>query len=219
MGGRFRNAGVFNGDLSAWDVSSVTSMRAMFTMTENFDTTQAFNSDISKWDVSSVTDMRYMFSHAYSFNRDISKWDVSSVTNMDHMFDHAESFRQTLCGDAWINSKATQDRMFDGSSGSISEAVCTAASTPDTTKGPLDHPSPPPSPERELIARTPSALTMTCPRCGTFTKSGRRSCCAPGGAWFTNCGDTHKKNVGHRWFDGVATCKRKFRTIGLLSVH
>merc|ERR1712032_1386329 len=103
------------------------------------------------------------------------------------------------------NSKAEQDRMFQGSPGSISETVCASASLP----------------ERELIVRTPSpksvsapsstptmAKTMTCPNCGTFKKSGRSSCCAPGGAWFKNCGGAGNKNVGHKWFEGVAACKR-----------
>merc|ERR1719247_1372569 len=87
-----------------------------------------FNGDISKWDVSSVTDMSFMFSAAKLFNSDISKWDVSSVTDMLRMFSHATSFKQKLCGDAWINSKASKSGMFAGSSGSISTAECTTAS-------------------------------------------------------------------------------------------
>ena len=41
---------MFNGDLSKWDVSSVTNMKDMFSYAE------IFNSDLSKWDVSSVKD-------------------------------------------------------------------------------------------------------------------------------------------------------------------
>jgi surface protein len=40
---------VFNGDLSMWDVSKVTTMKWTFL------NAQAFNGDISKWDVSKVT--------------------------------------------------------------------------------------------------------------------------------------------------------------------
>merc|ERR1719201_3088543 len=47
---------------------------------------------------------------------------------------------------------------------------------------------------------------MTCPKCGTFKKSGRVSCCAPGGAWFKNCGGAGNKNVGHRWSEGTEAC-------------
>ena len=78
-----------------------------------------FNTDISKWDVSRVTDMMRMFTGTTSFNGDISKWDVSRVTNMNGMFFGATSFNQILCGQAWVNSKARQMTMFDGSLGSI----------------------------------------------------------------------------------------------------
>jgi len=44
----------YNGDISRWNVSSVTNMRCMFRRTP-------FNGDISGWDVSSVTDMWGMF--------------------------------------------------------------------------------------------------------------------------------------------------------------
>merc|ERR1712032_1777544 len=181
MIGMFSGTEAFNGDISEWDVSQVTDMIGMFSGTE------AFNGDISKWDVSSVTDMRGMFFNANAFNGDISKWDVSSVTNMILMFSFAKSFKQKLCGAAWVNSKAEQDRMFQASPGSISETVCTS--------------------DRELIVRT-MAKTMTCLKCGMFKKSGRSSCCAPGGAWFKNCGGARNKNVGHKWFEGVAACKR-----------
>merc|ERR1711937_642825 len=70
---------------------------------------------------------------------------------------------------------------------------------------------PPMVPDRELIVRTPiitsvstPAITstttnmITCPKCGTFKKSGRVSCCAPGGAWYRNCGGASNRNVAHR---------------------
>ena len=199
MQGMFMHAESFNGDISKWEVSSVTDMIAMFLKAERFD------GDISKWDVSRVKNMNRMFKNAVSFNSDLSMWDVSSVIDMDQMFLEAESVDQKLCGPAWVNSQATKTDMFVGSDGSISQSECTTL------------------PERELIARTQiatsasiSAITPTigktiaCPKCGTFEKSGRKSCCAPGGAWFKNCGGVGNKNVDHKWFDGVAACKRKF---------
>merc|ERR1719174_1643012 len=48
---------------------------------------------------------------------------------------------------------------------------------------------------------------VSCPRCGTFRKSGRVSCCAPGGAWFKNCGGLGSKFLNHRWSEGVKSCK------------
>ena len=70
----------FNKDISSWDTSNVSDMRAMFL------DARKFNQDISKWDVSNVGSMAYMFSGALSFQGDISAWDVSSVQNMDSMF-------------------------------------------------------------------------------------------------------------------------------------
>ena len=52
---------------------------------------------------------------------------------------------------------------------------------------------------------------MTCPKCGAFTKSGRVSCCAPGGAWFKNCGGARNGNADHKWIEGVTACKGKSR--------
>jgi surface protein len=65
----------FSGDISKWDVSSVTVMDGMF-----FDNSQ-FNGDISKWDVSSVTEMENMFMGS-KISGDISGWDVSKVTDV-----------------------------------------------------------------------------------------------------------------------------------------
>ena len=209
----FTGARSFNGDLSKWDVSSVTDTAGMFSET-------SFNGDLSTWDVSSVTDMTGMFRQAKVFNRDLSKWDVSSVTRMDDMFFHAASFKQKLCGFHWVKSKASKSNMFEGSSGSIARTACTSAPTPATTQVTHQYVSRQPIPDRELIVRTPISTlsvtsmidrTITCPRCGTFRKSGRFSCCAPGGAWFKNCGGVGSKNVDHRWSDGVKACKCKFK--------
>ena len=89
----FSHASSFNGDISGWDVSSVTTMRSMFSVTD------VFNQDISFWNVSSVTNMRVMFSDATAFNQPLDAWDVSSVTNMRGMFYIAPAFNQPL--DAW----------------------------------------------------------------------------------------------------------------------
>merc|ERR1712032_338731 len=67
-----------------------------------------------------------MFDGAHSFNQDLSKWDVSRVTDMQQMFTEASAFQQTLCGAAWVNSRASKIDMFYGSPGSISKTVCAA---------------------------------------------------------------------------------------------
>ena len=80
----YGKAGVanFDGDISEWDVSNVTSMWEMFYNSK-------FNGDISSWDVSNVTNMSGMFQNSI-FNGDISDWDVSSVKNMSNMFDKSK---------------------------------------------------------------------------------------------------------------------------------
>jgi surface protein len=112
----FRN--FFNADLSKWDVSRVTTMKHMFYYASSF------KADLSKWKVSQVLDMRGMFHLASLFNTDLSKWDVSRVIDMRWMFAYANSFQQTLCGAAWVKSKASKVDMFTHSLGSISDTVC-----------------------------------------------------------------------------------------------
>ncbi|RYY85327.1 BspA family leucine-rich repeat surface protein [archaeon] len=46
-----------NGDISKWDIGSVTGMRTMFYGARDF------NQPIESWDVSKVTSMGFMFSH------------------------------------------------------------------------------------------------------------------------------------------------------------
>ena len=68
MRGMLCYAAVFNGEISHWNVSSVTDTNMMFSYAKSFD------GDVSKWDVSSVTDMRRMFSSAASCNGDLSTY-------------------------------------------------------------------------------------------------------------------------------------------------
>jgi surface protein len=76
----FRDATTFNGDISEWDVSSVTNMEGMFSRAS------AFNGDISNWDVSSVTNINSMFDGATAFEQTLC-WDLTSVVERDFMFD------------------------------------------------------------------------------------------------------------------------------------
>ena len=86
---------------------------------------KVFNQPLS-FNTSLVTNMDNMFNGATSFNKPLNKWNVSSVTDMKFMFADANSFQQTLCGAAWVKSKASKTDMFDESPGSISKAVCGA---------------------------------------------------------------------------------------------
>ena len=107
MSSMFFGAASFNGDISTWNVSSVTDMSSMFFGAASF------NGDISTWNVSSVTDMSSMFFGAAAFNQPLNDWDVSSVTDMNNMFSGAISFNQPL--NTWDTSSVTDmDRMFSG---------------------------------------------------------------------------------------------------------
>ena len=56
----------FNGDISQWDVSNVTTMYLMFCESD-------FNGDISNWNVRNVQDMGAMFFNA-QFKGDLNLW-------------------------------------------------------------------------------------------------------------------------------------------------
>ena len=95
----FYNCSAFNSEISAWDVSSVKVMNRMFY------SCSVFNSDISSWDVSSVTDMNRMLLDCSAFNSDISAWDVSDVTDMTRTFYNCSTFNSDIS--AWDVSDVT----------------------------------------------------------------------------------------------------------------
>ena len=98
--------GIFNDDISNWNVSKIESMSYMF------DTNQSFNQDISNWNVGNVESMNSMFSSS-AFNQDISNWNVGNVTNMNSMFKDSK-FDQNISG--WDVSKVVDfTDMFEGS--------------------------------------------------------------------------------------------------------
>jgi uncharacterized repeat protein (TIGR02543 family) len=102
----FSSAGLFNQDISSWDVSAVTTMERMFERANSFD------QDIGNWDVSAVINMSGMFISAGSFNQNINGWDVSSVTNMNAMFFRTEDFRQDI-GSWDVSNVTNMDSMFE----------------------------------------------------------------------------------------------------------
>ena len=63
----------FNQDISRWDVSSVTNMKAMFYRAALFD------QDIGDWDVRNVTNMRLMLSLANALNRNLGRWYITDA--------------------------------------------------------------------------------------------------------------------------------------------
>ena len=65
------------------------------------------------------------------------------------------------------------------------------------------------------MTTTTSRPISVCPKCGTSKKSGKRSCCAPGGAWYKNCGSAGNAKAAYTWFEGVQACTQAFA--GMLS--
>ena len=114
LGAMFQNATAFNQDISSWNVSNVTQMNSMFR------SATAFDQDISGWNVSNVTLMQNMFDSATSFDQDISGWDVSSATTMASIFRSASSFNQDLS--AWKLNPAGVDMSSALDSSGISQA-------------------------------------------------------------------------------------------------
>ena len=104
----FDGARAFNGDISNWDTSGITTMRQMFRWAEKF------NQDISNWDTNLVTDMESMFEEAEVFNQPLNAWDdsVGNVTNMKQMFFYADAFNQDI-GDWDTGSVLTMESMFE----------------------------------------------------------------------------------------------------------
>ena len=72
MSAMFRES-VFNGDISNWNVSSVTTFNSMFFSASSFDR------DLSSWNTGNATSMNLMFNNATKFKSNLSQWNVSKV--------------------------------------------------------------------------------------------------------------------------------------------
>ena len=90
LGSMFRAATAFNGDVSRWNTTNVTSMSSMFRGAA------AFNADISQWSMANVNNTSFMFTDATLFNADISQWNMADVTNMSAMFRNARDFNAPI---------------------------------------------------------------------------------------------------------------------------
>ncbi len=107
----FRKAGNFNQDLSNWDVSNVTNMNAMFSEATNFNNNGVPLSWGNK--TGNVTDFTQTFHKCWSFNQPLNDWDVSSAISMTSMFGNTHVFNQSL--DNWdVSNVTTMDKMFTG---------------------------------------------------------------------------------------------------------
>lgn len=106
----FREAAVFNSDISMLDLSSVTNMAAMFR------NAAAFNQDVTNLHTNNVTNMANMFRGAALVNQDLSSWPVYNVTAMDDMFREATAFNSDL-SDWCVPGIASEPGGFDTNAG------------------------------------------------------------------------------------------------------
>ena len=65
------------------------------------------------------------------------------------------------------------------------------------------------STEASTATSTSVASSTQCPKCGLSKKSGKRSCCSRGGAWFNKCGDAGDSRFEHTWVEGIQACQSK----------
>ncbi|GAA4449514.1 hypothetical protein GCM10023092_03860 [Rurimicrobium arvi] len=99
------NGGAFN----LWDVSNMTSLRAMFCLATSFD------QDLSSWDVRKVTNFRAMFSNARNFTNggvSLSSWRPVSATDMGEMFSTTQYNKPLDWCDTTLQHVTSTDFMF-----------------------------------------------------------------------------------------------------------
>jgi Mycoplasma protein of unknown function, DUF285 len=103
---KFAGASSFNGDLSKWNVSLVSSMSSVFQVAASF-----VGGDLTAWDTSRVVDMGSVFVQASSFTGNVSTWNVSSVQFMTNAFWYCYEFHGDLKN--WDTSNVVStERMF-----------------------------------------------------------------------------------------------------------
>ena len=61
------------------------------------------------------------------------------------------------------------------------------------------------------VAKAKAAMTtrkagVVCDKCAPLKKSGKHSCCAPGGTWFNKCGNAGDKDAHYSWLEGIRAC-------------
>ena len=74
----------FCGDISRWDVSTVT--RNVVHFESMFQGAEVFNQPIGKWKIEKAEYMRHMFYDADNFEQDLTNWQVDNVLNHTLMF-------------------------------------------------------------------------------------------------------------------------------------
>ena len=198
-------------------------------MSYMFKGASSFNGDIWNWHVLRVVTMAYMFKGATSFDRKLCgiSW-VRSTARKDSMFlgssgsisttvcTPTRTFSPTVCTDAILSNTFIDVKRVIKAIYATSTSMRATVPTINPAGTPTGMPTSTPT-ATSTVAAPVIASSMACPKCGTFKKSGRVSCCAPGGAWFRMCGSDSNANVEHTWIEGLRACKGKLVTDGMHS--
>lgn len=87
-------------DISNWDMSKATNLRAMFYKTKSF------NQPLNNWDIRNVESMEQLFYGAEAFNQPLDRWKFNKkLTSFYGLFEGAKSFNQPL--NNWDTSNIT----------------------------------------------------------------------------------------------------------------
>ena len=109
---------LFDGEISNWDVSSLTNVKHMFRgcnrygasidvskwNTINLESVESFvgfggiNPDMSGWDTSKVTTIKDLAYKNNYFKPELGQWDTSRITNTQNAFAYAKGFVSDLSG-------------------------------------------------------------------------------------------------------------------------
>ena len=61
------------------------------------------------------------------------------------------------------------------------------------------------------VITTKKPVSRACAKCAPLKKTGKFSCCAPGGSWSKRCGAT--PNFDHSWKEGVEVCRKAGKSL------
>jgi surface protein len=130
----FANCSSFNGNISNWDVSNVSTFSSMF------NGASIFNQQIGLWNVSNSTNMTDMLNNADAFNQDISQWDIKKVASFIRFLQNTPGLSTTnydLLLVAWESQvpKTGINISFGGSKYTLLSAAATARASLIATYG------------------------------------------------------------------------------------
>ena len=126
MAQMFRNADLFNSDISCWNTSKVEDISLMFYQNNSFN-----NGGVAMcWDdgfATTGTTAEQMFYQATAINEDLSCWDTSNIVTMTQMFVGANSFNNggvAMCWDDGFGPNATMKQMFQSNNAINQDLSC-----------------------------------------------------------------------------------------------